>query len=130
MRLGLLCELMRRLFSIFMSCVFGLAFAQAPFAHVHEHSDPHDHGGVFHSHGKHHHDSDGPAIEGEDPDHDARSLDVFKIVKSPDSKLLFTLPTTLISFSLPVSKELVQAVPPRGHDPPALVSSPARAPPA
>ena len=114
-----------------MSCVFALAFAQAPFAHVHEHSDPHDHGGAFHSHGHHHdHDEDDLGIEGEDPDHDARSIDVFKIVKSPDSKLLFTVPTTLISFSLPVTKELVQVVVPQGHDPPDTPSSLARAPPA
>ena len=122
---------MRQLFSIFLSCVFALAFAQAPFAHVHEHSDPHNHGGAFHSHGHHHdHDEDDLGIEGEDPDHDAKSIDVFKIVKSPDSKLLFTVSTTLISFSLPVTKELVQVVVPQGHDPPDSLSSLARAPPA
>jgi hypothetical protein len=115
-----------------MSCAFALAFAQAPFAHVHEHSDPHDHGGAFHSHAHDHddHDETDVGIEGEDPDHDARSTDVFKIVKSPDSKLLFTLPATLISVSLPVTKERVQAVAPRGHDPPDVPSSLGRAPPA
>jgi hypothetical protein len=122
---------MRQLFSIVMSCVFALAFAQAPFAHVHEHSDAYDHGGAFHSHGPHHddHDEDDLGIEGEDPDHDARSIDVFKIVKSPDSKLLSTLPTSLIGFSLPVTEELVQLVAPQGHDPPDSLSSLARAPP-
>jgi hypothetical protein len=113
-----------------MSCVFGLAFVQAPFAHVHEHSDPHGHGGAFHSHAKHHHHSHDLMIEGEDPDHDAKSLDAFKIVKSPDSKLLLTVPTTIVSFSLPATTEQVQAITPRGHDPPELGSSLARAPPA
>ena len=115
-----------------MSCVFALAFTQAPFAHVHEHSDPHDHGSVFHTHVSDHddHHSDGTALEAIDPDDDARSLDVFKVVKSPDSKLLFTLPTTPIGVSPQLQRELVQAVTPRGHDPPDLTSPPARAPPA
>jgi hypothetical protein len=122
---------MRQLFSIFMLCVFGLAFAHAPFAHVHEHSDPHNHGGAFHTHKKHfHHHSDEVKIEGEDPDHDAKALDAFKIVKSPESKLFVVLPTAVISFFLPVTKELVYAVTPCGHDPPERFSSPARAPPA
>ena len=123
---------MERFLSIFMSCVFALAFAQAPFAHVHEHSDPHDHGGVFHTHHVEddHDHSDGVALKSIDPDNDARSVDVFKVVKSPDAKLLFTLPATLIGFAPELERELVQGVTPRGHDPPDLTSSPARAPPA
>ena len=114
-----------------MSCVFALAFMQAPFAHVHEHSRPFDHGGAFHSHGVHHHAPEkGIGIEGADPDHDARSIDVFKIEKTPDSKRLFTAPATPIRFSLPATEDLVPVITPRGHDPPDLISSPARAPPA
>lgn len=113
-----------------MSCVFGLAFLQAPFAHVHEHSDPHDHGGAFHTHVKHHHDAPESSLEGTDPDHDAKSLDAFKIVKSQQFNVFALLPTTVISFSLPVTKERVHAVTAHGHDPPDLIFSPARAPPA
>jgi hypothetical protein len=134
---GLLDDLMRRLLAIIVSCAFGLASVQAPFLHTHEHSDPQGHGGPLHSHLKlaHSHDhedehADKTSIHEVDPDDDAQMLDSFTFVKTSKAKPFLALVLATVPFGVPVETEFVHSVTPRGHDPPDIVSAPARAPPA
>lgn len=129
---------MQRAFTIFVCFAFALASAQAPFLHTHEHSDPHGHGGPLHSHLKlaHSHDdhehehADGTSIQGEDPDDDAQMLDSFTVVKTSKAKPFLALVLATVPLGVPIEAEFVHSVTPRGHDPPDIVSAPARAPPA
>lgn len=109
-----------------------LAFAQAPFLHVHDRDHGHEHSHGFahaHSHWPLEH-SDNPALEAHDHDSDARFLDWIAGDGTSDTRLAAALPVEIVIPDLIEHRGLAPGFTPRNHDPPWRVSLKARAPPA
>ena len=119
---------MRRFFATCPFLVLVLTLTQAPFLHVHEQSDPHDHGGPFHSHFDvvDHHDE--PSWHAADAGDDAQPIDL-KLAKSPKWKLFVLIEQVAIVPTEPKVEYATPAVRPCAHDPPSLCQASPRAPP-
>jgi hypothetical protein len=107
-----------------------LAFAQAPFMHVHDRDPAHEHAhGFTHAHwaGE---DADGPALKSDDHASDARSLSwIGGDGKSPTR--FAATPAEAISIPEPIAQPaLVTELIPHSHDPPWRFALKSRAPPA
>jgi hypothetical protein len=132
---------MRRLIAVQACLTLLMALYMAPFQHVHlgvdddhEEHEAHHHSNIVHSHpfviftpaG-----NDGGAnVTAADDDHRAISLDTFAAIHAPTLFPAFLPGSPVIWSSLAESFAPVEFVEVRGHDPPALASSPPRAPPA
>jgi hypothetical protein len=120
----------RRFVSIPVSVVFALAFARAPFEHVHDHeAEDHPHGGFFHSHLPQMRTGTGIAWQDYDPDEDARPLNWFHPVSSPGLEFVAVLVPVAEVVLTPADRQTIEPVEPRGHDPPPTGPSAPRSPP-
>jgi hypothetical protein len=129
-----------RLIAILQTCVALLAaFFAAPFQHVHTGADSdHDHSAILHSHFYHFHLAEqyasepcGAHFDDFDDDHAAAvSLDTFTI-ELPAGLAPFVLSRGPVLAFVPAETfQPIEAVEPRGHDPPCVDRSIPRAPPA
>ena len=132
---------MRRLIAVQACLTLLMALYMAPFQHVHlgvdddhEEHEAHHHSNIVHSHpfvifvpaGN----DGGATVTETDDDHRAISLDTYAAIQVSSLFPVF-LPVSPVILSSPAeSFAPVEFVEVRGHDPPALASSPPRAPPA
>jgi hypothetical protein len=131
---------MRRVIAVQACLTLLMALYMAPFQHVHlgvdddhEEHEAH-HPSIVHSHpfvifipaG---HDG-GATVTGADDDHHAISLDTYAAIQLSALSPVFLPGSPVILASPAESFTPVEFVEVRGHDPPALASSPPRAPPA
>lgn len=107
-----------------------LAFAQAPFLHVHDRDPAHEHArGLAHAHWASE-KTEGPALQADDHGGDARSLSwIAGDGKSP-LRLVAAAPETVLIPEPVAQPALVTELIPHSHDPPWRLALKSRAPPA
>src|SRR5690349_15121972 len=131
---------MRRVIAAQACLALLIALYVAPFQHVHLGVDDDDHEAHHHSTIVHSHsfvifiiptDSDRePNVTGADDDHKAISLDTYAAIHTSALSPVFLPGSRVVLFHRAERLAPVELVEVRGHDPPSLVSSPPRAPPA
>ena len=123
-------EHVRRTLHLGITASLLLAFAQAPFLHVHDRDPAHEHAhGFTHAHwaGE---GADGLAIEADDHVGDARSLSWIPGDGKSPVRIAAALPEA-ISIPEPIAQpSLVTELIPHSHDPPWQLALKSRAPPA
>jgi hypothetical protein len=130
---------MRRLIAVQACLALLIALYVAPFQHVHLGVDDDDHEAHHHSSIVHSHsfviflptDNDPePNVTGAGDDHKAISLDTYAAIHTSTLSPVFLPGSRVVLFYRAERLAPVEVVEVRGHDPPPLVSSPPRAPPA
>ncbi len=126
---------MRFVFHLGVAASLLLAFAQAPFRHVHEGDPLHEHAHGFahthldrHSHDEHEHD--GLAVEADNHDSDARLIDWLAGDGTSPVKFALALPESIVEPTFLIRIAEVPELQTRNHDPPTLLPFIPRGPPA
>jgi hypothetical protein len=115
---------------IHLGAVAGLLISsvQAPFQHAHASDPHHDHArGLVHGHWDVH--GEDRALEADDHDSDARTIDWFAGDGSAPAKFAVTLPESIAEIVLTARPVWATELTPHNHDPPAQLVPHLRGPP-
>jgi len=109
-----------------------VAFAQSPFQHTHDSDPDHDHAvGFSHAHWvEDHHEPEGPTLDDDDHDSDARLQDWIGGDGTPFVKFVPDLPVSIVQPLQLVQVSVLPELTPQNHDPPWRLCLHPRAPPA
>jgi hypothetical protein len=120
----------QRALHIFMIATTLMAYAQAPFAHVHDTGSDHARAHANdHSHFTLHEDHDHPVWEAAEDSDEARWMEWLAGDGTAVDPLWIHLPASPHAHSLEQSAHTIVAPQPCNHDPPQIAQLPSRAPP-